>query len=340
MADNIFQDIGKAIGSPIGNLVQGAYRGLAPGVYEQEGIRRKQQELLRKLQILQQMPQGSPAQMKYARSIMETHGPEIMKNLPQGAYQPQATFGAEPGAYKYLTPEERKEAARTYGGLRPRAGGVVDELIKAQKLSELTTSQLDPTQAEPGKERLKSAADKTVENLTNKLLGPQRPSAVTPTTPPRMPLPLGRGTVPPRTAPSWTTSMSAAASSWLTGQGTAPGATTGKDKDYGIPMVNKGVGIFKDVKSVYGAAKGAYGAMTRGKPSYSRFDPDTKASPDQRFQMPSPPTEQVERKVWDKYTNAWFSMPGDLQWTVWSALNNGWTWSEIEQTGSLDAYLK
>jgi len=88
MANDVFQNIGKAIGSPIGNLVQGAYRGLAPGVYEQESRRRQLEDLQKKIMILQQLPQGSPAQIKFARNIMEQHGPEIMKGLPRGSYQP------------------------------------------------------------------------------------------------------------------------------------------------------------------------------------------------------------------------------------------------------------
>ena len=92
MANNIFQDVGKAIGSPIGNLVQGAYRGLAPGVYEQEALRRqgaqgdqRMQELQQKLMFLQRL-QGSPAQAEFARNIMEQYFPEIEK-MQQGAYQ-------------------------------------------------------------------------------------------------------------------------------------------------------------------------------------------------------------------------------------------------------------
>jgi len=131
---NIFQNIGRTIGNPIGNLVQGVHKGLAPGVYEQEGRRRHLEDLQKKLMMLQQMPQGTDAYAKYARHIMETHGPEIMKNLQAGAYQRQEDeYGTSPWYTNPAMRERFPKETAIAGGTEPRA---IDPWIKLGRMAD------------------------------------------------------------------------------------------------------------------------------------------------------------------------------------------------------------
>jgi len=114
MAD-IFRDIGQAVTSPFGNLFQGAYEGLAPGAFQQARL-----EKLRKEFELAPTPE---AKQKLLMSYFRKNGPEIMKNMPQGAYLPQeeAATGKPPWWTDPAMREEFPEETGIAGGTKPRA---------------------------------------------------------------------------------------------------------------------------------------------------------------------------------------------------------------------------
>ena len=141
---NVFQNIGKGVsdiaGAGLGAL--GAVdQAIRPAFYEN-------QELKRKLQILQQMDPSQPAFAKFSRAIMDQHGPEIMKNLPQGAYQgQQETTGKPPWWTDPAMREKFPEETGIAGGTMPRA---VDPFIQLGRMAEAESNLgVDPLTAKP-----------------------------------------------------------------------------------------------------------------------------------------------------------------------------------------------
>lgn len=236
MADNIFQNIGKTITEPVGNLWQGAYQGLAPGVFEQERLKRgqqqfenKQAEFLQVLRMIQAMPQGSPAQMALAKDAMEKFRPQISAMLGQGGYQ---TYGTEPSSYKRLTEPERVKASKIHTGLEPRAGDIFGQLEKALSLQ---ANLYDPISGEPMLPEVRKKLDDRIRQLSG--APSERTKALTEGAQQWLGEDIGLKPVEPKKK-RWDIwgGLKRAANLWRkTGEGIPP-KISGKDKQYGTPL--------------------------------------------------------------------------------------------------------
>lgn len=113
----------------------------------------------------------------------------------------QERFGVSPGSYRYLTPQERKKAARVGGGLEPRRRAEQDPLVTASRIRLLRDSIKDSLTGEVKPEY--KNIDKFLEKIQTgefKKLGykpvitkKQIPTAKKQITKPTKPGTLGRG---------------------------------------------------------------------------------------------------------------------------------------------------
>jgi len=323
---NIFENIGTGIGnvfSGLGRHFQRSYES-TQAHYGQAKEQQKTMELMRQIRILEAMPQGSEQQVRMAESIMKKYKPEIAAMAKQGDYQEQQRYGALPGAYQHLTPDEQREASLRYGGLKPRARSPWDEL--REKAETEAYLGVDPT---TGKPRFPELSDQIRKDISGFQVPGAKAKARLPGLAEKVSPWLDEDLTPqvePEKRGVWDF-LKDKTKNWgkfwwqsqvkkqfkKTGEGYAP-KVSGPDKEYGKPSAPTMIQLQKEA--------GIYDRTKRAKP------------------MPPAPRRVDEHPAYKKVRAVWYKMPKEVQDKIQSALDAGVTWPEILASEDVQKYVR
>lgn len=318
---DLFKNIGEAVGAFDRYF-------LRPGYYMREQKQKERRELIERQRLMQEIEMAPPGlREKLLINYFNKHQPEVMKQVSAGDFLPTEEYGTTPW---YLNPDLRKkfpEEAEIGAGTKPRA---VDPWINLGRMAEaeanLGVDELSGKSRFPAltKEINRQIRDYSLPGMT-KTQSPELKKSLL----------------------DWWVELDELDKEppsdvfRKTGEGTAPGATKGQDKNYGKPQIKTGrlqkagvEGIGSELKKAY-FPTGTLIDKTRPQkypPAPTKpaeFNPNVKPKAGQMLKVPPRPTDSQEQENWYKVFNVWSNLPASVQWEIWRAMENGWSWEDI-----------